>query len=303
MADRDNRWLHERDLDEARMRRRQAGSERDFYGRDIYGDSYGEEGMTDYGARSRSFDTSYRSGDLRPYGAGGRASVGGGPAGRGYGPGSGSNPQSFGREDWGRGMGQHDDYGSGWGTPGSYSGPRPGARPREAYPPAYGESGRFGRSPVGYGRETSEFPDYAPNYRNRGEDRGWWDRASDEVSSWFGDDEAEMRRRADERYEMRHQGRGPKGYRRSDERIREDVSDRLTDDPYIDASEITVTVKDGEVTLDGNVDSRFARRRCEDMTEAVSGVGHVQNNLRVTSGSDTTREEREALARNPLKTE
>lgn len=295
MADRDNRWLHDRDADEARMRRRQAGSERDFYGREIYGDSYGEEGMTDFGARSRSFDTTYRRGDLRPYGAGGRA-AGAGPGGRGYAPGG------PGREDWGRGGGQHDEYASGWGASENYSGPRPASRPRESYPPAYGESGRFGHAPVGYGRETSQFPDYAPNYRNRDE-RGWWDRASDEVSSWFGDDEAEMRRRADERHEMRHQGVGPKGYRRSDERIREDVSDRLTDDAYIDASQITVTVKDGEVTLDGNVDSRFARRRSEDMTEAVSGVGHVQNNLRVTSGAETTREEREALARNPLKTE
>ena len=27
-----------------------------------------------------------------------------------------------------------------------------------------------------------------------------------------------------------HQGRGPKGYQRSDERIREDINERLTDD-------------------------------------------------------------------------
>jgi hypothetical protein len=31
----------------------------------------------------------------------------------------------------------------------------------------------------------------------------------------------------------RHRGRGPKGYTRSDDRIREEVCDRLTDDPVV----------------------------------------------------------------------
>jgi hypothetical protein len=51
-------------------------------------------------------------------------------------------------------------------------------------------------------------------------------------------------------------GRGPKGYRRSDSRIREDVCDRLTDAPFLDASDIDVTVTDGEVTLSGTVHYR-----------------------------------------------
>src|SRR6187431_1632181 len=50
-----------------------------------------------------------------------------------------------------------------------------------------------------------------------------------------------------------NQGKGPKGYKRPDHRIREDVCDRLSDDDELDASEITVTVKDGEVTLEGTV--------------------------------------------------
>jgi osmotically-inducible protein OsmY len=78
-----------------------------------------------------------------------------------------------------------------------------------------------------------------------------------------------------------HRGRGPKGYARSDERIREDVSDRLTDDPHVDASEVEVTVQDREVTLSGTVNSRFEKRHAEDIAESVSGVTHVQNNLRV----------------------
>ncbi|MGK9170958.1 BON domain-containing protein [Inquilinus limosus] len=76
-------------------------------------------------------------------------------------------------------------------------------------------------------------------------------------------------------------GRGPRGYTRSDERIREDVCDRLTDDPAVDASEIEVTVSNSEVTLTGMVNSRDQRRRAEDCAEQVSGVDHVQNNLRV----------------------
>jgi BON domain len=78
-----------------------------------------------------------------------------------------------------------------------------------------------------------------------------------------------------------HRGRGPKGYRRSDERIREDVSDRLTEDSGVDASGIEVGVRDGEVTLSGTVGDRRARRRAEDLAESVAGVAHVQNNLRL----------------------
>lgn len=37
--------------------------------------------------------------------------------------------------------------------------------------------------------------------RNMEDDRGWWDRASDEVSSWFGDEQAEHRRDIDSRRE------------------------------------------------------------------------------------------------------
>jgi osmotically-inducible protein OsmY len=87
-----------------------------------------------------------------------------------------------------------------------------------------------------------------------------------------------------------HRGRGPRGYRRSDERMLEDVSDRLTDDPHLDASEIQVAVTDGEVTLTGTVDRREARRRAEDLAESVSGVRYVMNSLRVrqpgTGGGD-----------------
>jgi len=125
---------------------------------------------------------------------------------------------------------------------------------------------------------------FGADYRRHGYDaddghRGFWDRASDEVASWFGDDDAARRREQD------HRGHGPKDYVRSNERIRDDANDKLTDDWRVDASNITVSVKDGEVTLNGSVTSREAKRRAEDVVDDISGVKHVQNNLRVQTAS------------------
>ncbi|HEY8564790.1 MAG TPA: BON domain-containing protein [Beijerinckiaceae bacterium] len=148
-------------------------------------------------------------------------------------------------------------------------------------------SGNYGAD-QGYGRGSRDDRDMT-GYRG---ERGFLERAGDEVFSWFGDDDASRRRQQDAQSgdagATHHRGRGPKGYRRSDERIREDVSDRLTDDPQVDASEVDVAVADGEVTLSGTVSSRFEKRRAEDVAESVSGVTHVQNNLRVTSGTTNT---------------
>lgn len=83
-------------------------------------------------------------------------------------------------------------------------------------------------------------------------------------------------------------GRGPKGYQRSDDRILEDVSDRLTDAPFLDASDIEVTVNSGEVTLSGTVPSREQKRRSEDLIEYVTGVREVHNRLRVSRASEGT---------------
>jgi BON domain-containing protein len=79
----------------------------------------------------------------------------------------------------------------------------------------------------------------------------------------------------------RYSGRGPKGYKRSDDRIKEDVCERLTQDPFVDAVEIEVQVRDGEVILTGTVDSRQSKRRAEDIAENVSGVRELHNQIRV----------------------
>ena len=81
-----------------------------------------------------------------------------------------------------------------------------------------------------------------------------------------------------------HAGRGPRGYQRADERIREDVCDRLCEHGYVDASLIEVTVQNGEVTLVGTVSERPEKRMAEDAAESVPGVREVHNQLRVSPG-------------------
>jgi len=81
-----------------------------------------------------------------------------------------------------------------------------------------------------------------------------------------------------------HRGKGPAGYRRSDERIHELACEALTDDDQLDASQIEVSVNDGFVTLSGVVDECHAKLDAEDCVYSVSGVRGVQNLLRVASG-------------------
>lgn len=78
-----------------------------------------------------------------------------------------------------------------------------------------------------------------------------------------------------------HAGRGPRRWRRADERIHEDVCEALTRHPAIDASAMEVQVEAGEVTLSGEVDARPVRRMAEDVAAAISGVRDVHNRLRV----------------------
>jgi hypothetical protein len=77
----------------------------------------------------------------------------------------------------------------------------------------------------------------------------------------------------------RYAGRGPKNYVRSDQRIWEDVNERLTENAYLDATEIEVQVKEGEVTLTGAVEDRRSKRLAEDLAESVAGVKEVHNQL------------------------
>jgi osmotically-inducible protein OsmY len=86
-------------------------------------------------------------------------------------------------------------------------------------------------------------------------------------------------------------GKGPKGYKRSDDRIREDVNDTLTDNGMVDASDIEVSVENSEVTLTGTVRSKRDKRMAEDLAESVSGVSNIENRLRVKQSSEEADEE------------
>lgn len=165
-------------------------------------------------------------------------------------------------------------------------GPRPHAASERGYDPPIGYGPR-GDGPRSYGargydrdalfeaaarRRGGPYADYGRAYGGYGAGGGYTPHPEEGLA---------RNRDWNVAAEGRHRGRGPRGYTRSDERIREDVNDRLTDDPIVDASDIEVLVSRGEVTLNGNVDSRTAKRRAEDCADDVSGVRHVQNNLRV----------------------
>lgn len=103
----------------------------------------------------------------------------------------------------------------------------------------------------------------------------WWDYARDYPPPWF-----------------RHQrpsrgpyvGVGPKGYRRTDERIHEEISDRLMMHPDVDASDIEVRVANGIVTLSGTTEDRHQKRIAEFIAEDVAGVDDVNNELKARHG-------------------
>jgi len=77
-----------------------------------------------------------------------------------------------------------------------------------------------------------------------------------------------------------HRGKGPQGYMRSDDRIREQVCEVLADDDHIDATHVEVIVKNGEVMLTGFVEDRRQKRLAEDVIEHLPGVRDVHNQLR-----------------------
>ncbi|HEU0115733.1 MAG TPA: BON domain-containing protein, partial [Thermomicrobiales bacterium] len=89
-------------------------------------------------------------------------------------------------------------------------------------------------------------------------------------------------------------GVGPKGYRRSDERIEDDVNARLTWSPDLDASDTTVSVANGEVTLSGSVDSRWQKRLAGNIADDVLGVRDVFNQIRLRQNAGEQDETRRA---------
>lgn len=238
------------------------------YERYGYGRSSGRT-ASDYGREGEGYGETYGQG--REYGRGG------GQYGQARGGSSRTDRWGYGESYGGAG---YRGFSSGSGTTGGYGGSQGYGGYQSESRTAYGA-----HTPYGY-RGRNEYDDrgrggeYADDGRRAGEDRSWLERAGDRVAEFFGAEDS-----------GHHRGRGPKGYRRSDDRIRDDINDRLTDDAWLDASNIDVEVKDNEVTLSGTVNSREDKRRAEDLAEAISGVRHVQNNLRVEGGENRWNEQ------------
>lgn len=171
--------------------------------------------------------------------------------------------------DYGKGQsGYGGGYGQGYGGGLSYGGPQ------------FGQGQGYGGAQYGRGGYSSQ----GGGGERRGASQGFGQSQSfGGYAAVSGDDfwVDQARAMAGGRQGRGHSGRGPKNYKRSDDRIREDLNERLTDDPDIDASEIEVKVTNCDVTLSGVVDTRGAKRHAEDLAESVSGVRSVRNDLRV----------------------
>jgi osmotically-inducible protein OsmY len=155
---------------------------------------------------------------------------------------------SYGRgmSDWGRGLG---DYGHQQSQQGR----------------GYSDSGRDYSTGAGMGH--ADWNHFGSDDMNQSQ--SWGRRSYDQQgqqSSW-----------------NEQRSRWPKSYKRSDERIKDDIHEELIRHGRIDASDVEVQVKDGEVTLTGQVSSRQDKRVAEELAEKVLGVHDVQNQLRVRS--------------------
>ena len=294
---------------ESRWRGQYGSSSSSGRGRDYDREDYGSSGSES----NRGWEVNRDLGDRdRSYGAYGQHYYGGqgSSTGQNWGSGEGSSTgQNWGKgqgystgQNWGSGRsyGTGQGYGQSYGRGQRYSGGQddrfdessssysrrydyPSDSPSRGMYGSQGGRSSFDYDRSRYGRGQERGYEYERDRSGSGGDRGWWDRASDEVASWFGDEEAERRRRMDEQRDQ-VRGRGPKGYRRSDERIKEDVNDRLSEG-YLDASDVEVSVSNAEVTLTGTVNSRRDKRQAEDIAESVSGVTNVENRLRVKQQS------------------
>jgi BON domain len=76
-------------------------------------------------------------------------------------------------------------------------------------------------------------------------------------------------------------GKAPKGYQRSDDRLKEMICEKLMDEPSIDASEVSIDVQGQVVTLEGTVESRQAKYEIESLIDQY-GAKDIVNNIKVT---------------------
>jgi hypothetical protein len=172
---------------------------RDSGNRDTYRSDRGSYGShesqpwgayDEFGQRDRYADDQQRDGGSR--------------SDRGYGDQGGYQRQDYGQRSYGQGGYAQSGYGQGGGQSDRY-GARDYGRPdmyrganNDRFQPGRGQQDRQpNRGQQDYGRQPQGY-DY--------NERGFFDRAGDEVRSWFGDDEANRRRDLDARYDEQRYG-------------------------------------------------------------------------------------------------
>lgn len=147
------------------------------------------------------------------------------------------------------------------------------------------------RGPGGhYGATGGPHHEASYEYSDRGRGPGWsglphesdYSPEADAVRTTFGP--PYQGNRDDLRGPFR--GIGPRNYARRNERILEDVCDRLQHHAAVDASGFEVLVEEGEVTLVGSVPSRRMKKLAEAVSEEVVGVRDVHNRLRIGPPSE-----------------
>jgi len=88
----------------------------------------------------------------------------------------------------------------------------------------------------------------------------------------------------------RFSGTTPKNFKRSDERIYDEICDRLSQGGHFDVSDVEIKVEDGEVTLEGSLDNRSDKHRIEMLADSVMGVKEITNQIKIknTKGASSS---------------
>jgi hypothetical protein len=269
----------ERDVGRGRFHGEDDDRQRGYRGQDgddtppgsVPGGSHGGGGYRQGGYSRGNYDPSIEA--RRPHSGGAPKGWGGGrPSGEGG--------------DWRRGFGGYGVSGSGHGAPDRGRGAPGGRGPfderdYDEFRAGYGLGGPGRGEPPGQrGWDEWEWDQSGTSARDHGAHDG---RGSESDLPWSYLESWAV--------PGPFTGRGPEGYVRSEDAIREDVCERLTRHGGLDATGIRVRVEANEVILEGSVDSRAAKRMAEDAAETVSGVRDVHNRLRLRF-EDTERDDR-----------
>lgn len=235
-------------------------SEQSGWARDSDEERWGQGGESRYQGQQSGRGDPYGSGQQQGYGSSGQYEQGG-----------------YGRSQYG----QREQGGYGAGT--SYQ--RGGFRGEQQR--SYGEfrePGRSGSSEWRPEESSRQRQGYGRQYESQSFDQPYPPGFQSEFGSSQGASRYGSGRQGSSEYGG-HRGKGPKGYTRSDDRLKEVICEKLTDDPMIDASEINVEVTSQIVKLTGTVDDRSTKYEVEELIERCGGVKDIDNQLRVRSGS------------------